>query len=138
MAKHILLLVSIFMLAGCSTTAPKPGTEKSVPTENIFALELLQHKEGNESVKFVRDAGILGAACLHTISVDGEKAFALRPQESITISLPPGEHLFLLETGRGSCPNEAHSEDTNLVLGKPQTYRVSVSSNFNLLFTRIQ
>ena len=40
-------------------------------------------------------------------------------------------------TGGGLCPNEVHSEVTVLEADKPQTFRILISSNANLLLTRI-
>lgn len=138
MRKFRLLAIAIaaLLLTGCSTTQTKH--EKPIPDERLYMPELLQAGPETEAVKFTRDSGMLGSGCNHAISIDGQSAFDIRAGEAVKVYLEPGEHLFVLETGRGSCPNEVHSDDTTLVLGTPQVWRISVSSNFNLLFTRIQ
>lgn len=138
MKSVLTVIFATFVLTACSTTATAPGNQKTVPAKNVYMPGYLQHQPGYESVQFVRDSGIMGAACKQTISVNGDRVFSIMAQQSITIHLPPGAHLFVMEMGRGSCPNETHSAETNLVLGTPQTYRLSMSSNFNVMFTRIR
>lgn len=138
MVNRILLVLLSLIVAGCSTTQVQPGTEQPIPPEHIYNADYLIHKPGNEIVNFTRDQGMLGSACSHMVFIDNDKAFEIFPGQAVAISLKPGNHLFRLDTGRGSCPNETHSQETFLVLGEPQTYRISISSNFNLMLTRIK
>jgi hypothetical protein len=111
---------------------------KPIPKENIYNSEYLKHEDGNELVHFIRDRGFTGAGCSHTVHIDNDKAFAIQPGQAISISLKPGNHFFRLDLGAGLCPNESHSQSTYLNLGEPQTFRISTSSNFNLMLTRIK
>jgi len=137
MNKTLTALLAL-IIVGCSTTPTGPEDEKPIPPEHIYSASYLVNKPGNESVKFTRDKGMLGAGCPHMIFIDGDQVFEIFSSQFVVVSLPPGLHLFRLDTGQGACPNESYSQETTLVLGQPQTYRISISSNFNLMLTRIQ
>jgi hypothetical protein len=134
----ILLVLLSLILAGCSTTQIKLEAAKPIPKEHIYNNAYLKHEEGNELVHFIRDQGFTGSACSHTVFIDNDKAFAIQPGQAISVSLKSGNHFFRLDLGAGLCPNESYSQSTYLNIGEPQTFRISVSSNFNLMLTRVK
>jgi len=133
-----LLALMTLIIAGCSTTPIRLESAKPVPAAHIYNKEYLEHKEGNEVVNIIRDQGFTGSACSHTIFIDNDKAFDIQPGQAISVSLNPGNHFFRLDLGAGLCPNESYSQATYLALGEPQTFRISISSNMNIMLTRIK
>ena len=134
----ILTLLGMCIITGCSTTPVRFEVANPIPQERVYAAKLIEPSPEKETVKFVRDLGFTGSGCTHTIFIDNDKAFAIRAGEAIAINLKPGNHFFRLDLGAGICPNESYSQSTYLTKGGPQTYRVSISSNFNIMLTRIQ
>jgi hypothetical protein len=133
-----LLALLAIMISGCSTTPIKLEAAKPIPPEHIYNKSYLNHKEGNEYIHIIRDQGFTGSACSHTIFIDNDKAFDIQPGQAISVSLEPGNHFFRLDLGAGLCPNESYSQATYLALGEPQTFRISISSNMNIMLTRIK
>ncbi|WP_290705331.1 hypothetical protein [Amphritea sp.] len=136
--RFILLVLGPILLAGCSTAQIPLEEAKLIPKEHIYNNTFLKHEAGNELVHFIRDQGLIGAGCSHTVFIDNEKAFAIQPGQAISVSLKPGNHFFRLDLGAGLCPNESHSKSTYLNLGEPQTFRISISSGGTLMLTRIK
>jgi hypothetical protein len=98
----------------------------------------LGENEGKEKVHVIRDEGILGSACTHTVFIDNKKVFDIDPGQAITVALEPGNHVIRLTSGAGICPDTSLSESTVLELGEPQTFRISISSNGQIMLSRIK
>jgi hypothetical protein len=133
----ILSILVSFVIAGCSTTPIKIEAAKPIPSVHIYNDKYINHEEGNEKVTIIRDQGFTGSGCSHTIFIDNDKAFDIQAGQAIVVSLKPGNHFFRLDLGAGLCPNESYSQSTYLALGGPQTFRISISSNMNIMLTRI-
>jgi hypothetical protein len=138
MKPSLTLIILSLSIAACSTTPINYGSADPVPSEHIYDSKYLVQDADQEAVNFVRDKGFTGSACTHTVHIDNNRAFDIRQGQGITIYLEPGNHFFRLDLGAGMCPNESHSESTFIKLGEPQTFRISISSNFNIMLTRIE
>jgi hypothetical protein len=126
MKKLFCVVMSIFLI-GCSS---KPITEESgetVPGSLIVNKEIIINKGGMVPVTFLRDTGP-GAACSHTIYVNGVKAFYIQDGQYITIYLSNGPHFFRLTSGNGLCPNIDISQQT-IIANNEQKFRIMFQSN---------
>jgi len=87
-------------LAGCTTAPPTADRTTPVPTDRIFA----HGANGLEADLIVtRDSGAIGAGCKVGFYIDGKIAATLKPVETASFSLEPGNHLI----GVGNDPNGA-------------------------------
>ncbi|MCU9949862.1 DUF2846 domain-containing protein [Pseudomonas sp. PDM13] len=135
----LFLGLALALAAGCSTSPVSEGEAERVPSERIYASDLVGKAQGDQaSVLFLRDTGILGVGCTHDIYVNNRKVFSIRAGEGISLKLQPGEYSFRLETGGGACPNVATSQDANLKPAGAIAYRILTPSDFGLRLTRIK
>src|SRR4030095_8340981 len=96
-----------------------------VPAARIHHTELTVPAPGRTAkVSFLRDAGAIGAACVHKIVVDGRAVVSLRAGEYQTLYLAPGPHSFALEIEGGICPGFSVSHSAVLTDGGEETYRI--------------
>ncbi|WP_083265606.1 MULTISPECIES: DUF2846 domain-containing protein [Pseudomonadaceae] len=134
-----LAVLAGLVLTGCSTSPVTEQQAEVIPGDRVYAADLVGKASGGQaSVVFLRDTGLLGAACTHDVFVNNRKAFSIRPGEGIWLKLPPGEYSFRLETGGGACPNVATSQDANLKSTSEIAYRILTPSDFGLRLTRIK
>ncbi|WP_312963906.1 hypothetical protein [Stutzerimonas nitrititolerans] len=134
-----LILLSILVLAGCSTSPVSEGEAKPIPRDRIYASDIVGPAAGGRAeVVFLRDSGYFGSGCSHDLYVNNRKAFAIRQGEGVTLSLEPGSYFFRLETGGGLCPNIATSQDLELKSGSSAAYRILLPSDGSLRLTRIR
>ncbi|MCU7238781.1 hypothetical protein [Pseudomonas peradeniyensis] len=132
-------LVSLALLAGCSTTPVSERSARQIPTERIYDQSVIHKVSADEStVTFLRDEGFYGSGCSHVVYVNNRKAFAIRSGEGIRIHLAPGSYFFRLETGAGMCPNIATSQNSELKPGAHEAYRILLPSDGSLRLTRIE
>jgi hypothetical protein len=137
--KATVLLAAALALTACSTTQIRENQAAAVPTERITQQELASpSSERTAKVSFTRDRGFLGGACAHRVSIDGRLAFSLRPGETQTIYLAPGQHFFGLESGGGLCPGTSESQTTNLGPTDEQAFRIMVSASSGQRLSRIK
>lgn len=132
------LIVLLLALAATGNTATAISTKpitvesgKPVPAERIHRPELTQPSLAHTAkISFLRDAGMVGAACVHEISVDGEAVFSIRAGEYQALYLAPGQHIFALEIKSRICP--AFSARHSIVLsdGAETSYRIFSPSAF--------
>ena len=134
----IVLALVPLLFAGCSVVEINLEAFKPIPHEHIYNSAYLKHEDGSELVNFIIDQGFIGSGCSHTVFIDNNKAFDIQPGQAISISLKPGNHFIRHDLGVGLCQNESYSQSTYLKLGEPQTFRISVSSSYNLTLTRIK
>lgn len=131
-------LIPLLMLSACATHQADPSDAKPVPREHIYNAKYLSVQADNEGVTFTRDIGVQGRFCADSIFVDNDKAFDIWPGEYVTIRLEPGDHYFRLETGEGICLDQVLSQPTNIKLGEPQTFRISILPDYKLQLIRTQ
>jgi len=137
--KRFLAVVLVVVAAACSTVPISEQSGKQVPRDRIYKTDLMiPSPERTARVTFLRDSGILGVACTDKILVNGEAAFSIRAGEYQTIYLAPGQYFFGLETGGGACPDVATSQNTVLMEGAEESYRILRPSDFTLRLTRIK
>lgn len=134
------IFVMFALASGCSTTPVSQQSAAYVPPDRIYQPSYVGPAGGPEdgTVVFLRDAGFVGSGCSHDMYVDNVKVFAIRHGEQITIHVPAGRHFFRLETGGGLCPNIAASQETTLLAGQKEVYRILLPSDGNLRLTRLQ
>ncbi|WP_165667905.1 DUF4397 domain-containing protein [Metapseudomonas otitidis] len=134
-----LAVLAGLLLAGCSTSPVTEGQANAIPSDRIYAPDLVgRGGPGVAKATFLRDEGYFGSGCSHVIYVNNRKAFAIRQGEGISLKLQPGEYSFRLETGAGMCPNIATSQDITLKPNSVVTYRILLPSDGSLRLTRIQ
>lgn len=136
MIRTAIAALSMLALVACSTT-PIAADQARAPAQ-VMAPELLQDKPGTGTLVILRDRGLSGSACLHTISVDGRAAAMLDNGEGVTFHLPAGQHLINVTSGRALCPNVAMSTEPNIVAGGHVIYRISLAADNALRLTRTQ
>jgi hypothetical protein len=131
-------LIAILISTGCSTTQVTFNKAKPVDSEKIYDKSFLNPDENNEKISVIRDQGFLGSACTHTIFINNKKVFDIEKGQAIMVSIEPGNHVLRLESGVGICPDTSLSESTFLKIGEPQTFRISISSNGQIMLSRIK
>lgn len=136
MIRTSLVALSLLALAACSTT-PIAVDQARAPTR-VMAPELLKAMPGTGTLVILRDRGLSGSGCLHTVAIDGRPVAVLDNGEGVTFHLPAGQHLLNVESGRALCPNVAMSAEPNIVAGGHVIYRISLSADNALRLTRTQ
>lgn len=137
--KKIWFLLVTAALMGCSTVPVTEQDAARIPLERIYQPDLVgSARPGEAQVTFLRDKGHVGSACSHTIFVNNQKAFAVRPGEGVSLRLPPGSYFFRLESGAGLCPDIATSQDAELKAGSDVAYRILLPSDGSLRLTRVR
>lgn len=134
--RKILTAMVLIALAGCSTHQVSEKDATPVPTNRIYAMQ--DAKPGDSEVVFIRDSGVLGAACTHNVYVNNTKAFTIDAGEIIRLKLKPGPYLFRLDTGGGLCPNISTSQDAELKPDSKLAYRILIPSDGSLRLNRIR
>jgi len=137
--KKSLALFASIVISACSTTAVTEQTAEPVPRERIYALEFVAtaSSPSKARVSFFRDSGYWGIACTYDVYVNNLKSFSIRQSEFIHLLLEPGPYFFRLESG-GLCPNDAVSQNTVLMEGGKETYRILLPSNGGLRLLRTE
>jgi len=131
-------LVIIAMLSGCATTPTASSSAEEVSLDRMYIKEENRVKTGerNASLTIVRDGGIWGAACIHRVSVDGKKVFALKPNEQATVYLKPQEYEVKVDLAASSlCPYAQVDEVINLEPNQQRTFRISSAMSLNKALT---
>jgi len=129
----------MILISACSTSPVAPSEAKNIPENRSYKTEF---NDGSDTtllatVVFIRDSGFLGSVCVRDLTVNGDKAFSIKPGEAITLNMSAGEYLLLMETRLGSpCPNERESKEIILRAGEERLYRFSTASNFDSAWTR--
>lgn len=137
--QKIWFLLATAILVGCSTVPVTEHDAAKIAPERVYQPSLVgPAKPGEAKVTFLRDRGHVGSACSHTIFVNNQKVFAIRPGEGISLHLAPGSYFFRLESGAGLCPNIATSQDAELKAGADIAYRILLPSDGSLRLTRMR
>lgn len=136
MIRTALLAFSLLAMVACSTT-PIAADQARAPTR-AMAPELLQSMPGTGTLVILRDRGLSGSGCLHTVAIDGRPVAVLDNGEGVTFHLPAGRHLVNVESGRALCPNVAMSAEPDIVAGSRVIYRISLAADNALRLTRTQ
>src|SRR5215510_11085358 len=123
--KSIVLLLAL-VAAGCATAPITMQSGTAAPPARIHQAELAMPGPGRTAkVSFLRDSGMLGAACTHKVSVDGRAVFSLRSGEYQTLYLTPGQHTFAVEVDSAVCPKLSASRVAVLGDGGEAIYRIA-------------
>lgn len=130
--KKSLLVLSLLIMAGCSTSVTPPSQASFAPSDRVFKF---QKVDGNQSITVIRDSGFIGGGCFASVYIDGQLSAKLDPKEKVKFYLPKGEHAVgaALE-GRGLCgSNEARQERyINLSDGENKYVRVFIDEGGDL------
>ncbi|OBU11486.1 hypothetical protein [Morganella psychrotolerans] len=128
-----LLLITVFTLAGCATSAVNPDLARVAPKDRVFTSDAKSENTG--SVTVIRDSGMVGGGCFATVFIDGERAAKLDPSEKTTFNVKEGEHILgaSLE-GRGLCSSGAARQERefNINSGDNKYYRIFTDQNGNM------
>jgi hypothetical protein len=137
---QISLLVLVISVAGCSTTQVSEQTAAAVPSERIYVPNFIgpASTPAHGSILFLRDAGFGGAGCTHDIYVDTVKVLGLRHGEQATIHVPTGRHFIRLVVSTPICPDITTSQETEIMSGVRQVYRILLPADGNLRLTRVE
>ena len=122
-------------IAACSTT---PVARDEAASSEIHWAETQIARDGTGTLTITRDSGLYGAACRHTVTINGTRAATMRPGTTASFHLDPGEYLVLVEFGRGLCPNVALSQDVQIVVGQTRSYRVLLPSDGAARLVRVE
>ncbi|UTG73593.1 hypothetical protein KCG55_08825 [Neisseria subflava] len=138
MLKTILSTTSILIITACSTTPITVSNGSIVPEHLIYEKNIVKQNDdpSKGNITILRDAGFTGAACSYDITLNNKKIFSIQQNQYLTIALEPGEYFLGASTGGGLCPNTQLTQDVNLKAGENREYRISISSNFQHMFTR--
>lgn len=115
--KRFAMLCLIPALAAACATRPVALTEaKPVPVDRVFAYSQA-HVGPSGTVVIVRDAGHMGGGCPLALYVDGVLAAHVRTSETVTLTVPAGNHIFGGgPAGSGMCAwrdEAAHRRETS-------------------------
>ncbi|EAB4417356.1 hypothetical protein D7B12_18160 [Salmonella enterica] len=124
----LLIMTSMLLLSGCSTTAVNPQTASKVETK------IYQDKNGTVPVTIVRDSGIISARCPMTVFINGRIIADLMPSEKVEVFLKPGNAMIgLAQLGPGICTGPGRNErDYQIIEGQPRYIRASMDDGGNL------
>ena len=136
--KVFMAIAVVLILTGCSTTPISFDKAIPVPHNKIYDKSFISSDKEKEKIMIIRDQGLFGSGCTHTIFINNKKSFDLGYGQALMVALEPGNHVLRLESGVGICPDTSISESTYLKLGEPQTFRVSISSNGQIMLSRIE
>jgi hypothetical protein len=90
------ILLVIFTLVGCATTATKGTSEYDlIPANGVSELNYDQN--GNIIVK--RDAGMFGMALGADFYINGKRKFTLSAGQYFQFLLPTGNYILMLSSG---------------------------------------
>lgn len=136
----IFLSFTISLVAGCSTDPVTLQSAGHIPRDRIYQPNYFgaANNASDATVVFLRDSGFLGSGCSHDMYINNIKVFSIRSNEQATIHLPATRYFFRLETGGGICPNIATSQESQLVPGARQIYRILLPSDGSLRLTRME
>ncbi len=114
-----IVIVSMILLSGCSTTFVTPENATAVPSERI-----LYQGEGESQITVIRDRGHIGSGCYAKLSINGAKAALFETKEKATFNVESGSILLGVElTGDGICTWDAQQFNTETIL-KPNEHGI--------------
>lgn len=70
--------------------------------------------------------------------VDTVKVLSIRHNEQSTIHVPAGRHFIRLAVSTTLCPDITASQETEIVGGARQVYRISLPADGSLRLTRVE
>jgi len=92
MSYRIFVVLAAALTAGCAST-PTPA-DSAQPPEKVLAPEVLAAGGGPARVLVKRDSGFAGAACKHTVLIDGKPVADLFRGQAVTMYTQPGRHII--------------------------------------------
>lgn len=131
--KKPLLLVAVFLLAGCATEAVLPSKAKQAPSDRVY---LFQNKstENNSKLIVVRDSGYLGSGCFAGVLINGQRVATLDPAEKAIFFVPPGEVSIGIKGEGKMCVSDAvpAMRDFNLIPNGEKAVRLFADPSGNV------
>jgi len=112
-------LISLALLAGCTSAPVKLTEAKSVPANRLYWTD--KPKTTNPAkVIIVRDTSVMGLAIYHKTTIDDKPLAELDQAEKVEVELDAGDYVFGVYI-----PLYERFIDQTLVAGKTYTYRIS-------------
>jgi hypothetical protein len=130
-----LALISLAMLAGCTTRVVETSKAAPVPPDRVSGGELLTGRPGKGTLIVKRDAGFQGSACFLRIFVDAVPVAELDRGEKVVVHLAPGNHLLGASPSR-ICGGRLAEAKTALIAGQTATFRVGFGFGVGNVFVR--
>lgn len=136
--KAVVALLVCGALSACSTLPIKDGDGSPVPASRVFVSSAAGPATVPDEGTFVflRDTGFFGGGCNHAVYLDAVKVFEIGVSERIEIHAPAGHHLLRIEDATLICPATTTSLETDLKPGARQVYRIQLSRNQQVNFSR--
>lgn len=119
MSKWILAVMLVGSLAGCATSPP---VASSVTPGKAIANKFQAKGENTGTYIVTRDSGVLGIACLFGAYIDGVQIGELEHAQSLTVYLPPGEHIAGVKARMCSGDDE---KSFTIQVGETKRFRVA-------------
>lgn len=128
MMNKTLLVLMLFALSGCSTSAVSIRDAKSAPPERV--LKFKAHSDGDAKLTVIRDSGMIAGGCYAAIFINREKVALINPSEKVTFSLPAGEYeVGAAIDGAGFCSVGKDRQERTVNLREKQEKAVRIYSD---------
>ncbi|MBM7060593.1 3-isopropylmalate dehydratase [Pseudomonas sp. UL073] len=89
--RSIVTLLSLTLLAGCSSYRADPDRVQAVPSERLLAFQ--QSEAAGGEIVVNRDLGFLGGGCYVEVRVDRQLAARIGVGEVATFQVPAGDRI---------------------------------------------
>ena len=120
------LAVVLLQLAACETTALNLASARPVPPERIVQLPNAVTGSEASQITVTRDSGLYGSGLPILLSINKRDVARFRTEETLTLSLPPGEHLISV-VANPSLGSSSREYEVNLKPGARTFYRISIT-----------
>jgi hypothetical protein len=111
-----------------------PSAARAVPAERVVQLPRVAQSDQVAQLIVTRDAGLNGSGLPILLNINGQEIAYFRTEETLTIPLPPGEHLVSVvpSPSFGASPRQY---EVQLKPGAKTRYRISITQG-GVLFQR--
>jgi hypothetical protein len=93
----MMILLSLFILASCSTSPVKRSDAQQVEKANQWKYQTRKNADQG-SITIIRDSGVVGVACDTLIFIDKEKIAKISTSEFVEIFINQGDYRIGIET----------------------------------------
>jgi hypothetical protein len=127
--KQALILLAL-LLGSCATSPVKTSESRAVPPSRLLPAfsRVSQASPQKAQITVIRDAGILGAAALAKLRIDGAPIALLWPGERVEVFLAPGDHVFGVEP-QPRLTGALDETSSSVAAGRSYHFRISISES---------
>jgi hypothetical protein len=134
--RNALAVITLLLLAGCSTSQVPADKALQVPTERVLAYSA-KPETPYGTIVVTRDTGFIGGACYVGILIDGKFSARIDTGEAVSLYVPVGEHLIGLggdERSGGVCGwgDLRKEQSTSISTGQVKRFRIGGDTNVGL------